>query len=175
MRKKNSIVRAYKKLLEKDRDWDYGFLLALERKKLERMKAYFSTSDIAMTDERVSRQISLCLRMLDIVEEKEPVIDNWYSKASECSEMMFHKNPDGKTYRVDFKYVSMSPDYPIYVNANNKYRFKHLAYFPENAESEETTFKQKYFCELYKGELRKAKAWHLYNLIREYKMFGWWN
>ena len=32
--KKDNVVRAYKQLLQYDRDWDYEFLLLLEQKKL---------------------------------------------------------------------------------------------------------------------------------------------
>lgn len=36
-KRKNNTVRAYKSILQKDKDWDYGFLLNLEKKKLQRM------------------------------------------------------------------------------------------------------------------------------------------
>jgi len=36
MKRKNPIY-AYKRLLANDHDWDYGYLIALEKKKLQRM------------------------------------------------------------------------------------------------------------------------------------------
>ena len=35
-----SPVSAYKRLLANDHDWDYGYLIALEKKKLQRMHNY---------------------------------------------------------------------------------------------------------------------------------------
>lgn len=43
--KKGNVVKAYKRLLQSDRDWDYSFLLELERKKLRRMADYFSKEE----------------------------------------------------------------------------------------------------------------------------------
>ena len=40
--KKGNVVKAYKHLLQRDRDWDFSFLLELERKKLKRMADCFS-------------------------------------------------------------------------------------------------------------------------------------
>ena len=37
MKRKNPIC-AYKRLLANDHDWDYGYLIALEKKKLQRMR-----------------------------------------------------------------------------------------------------------------------------------------
>ena len=39
MKRKNPIY-AYKRLLANDHDWDYGYLIALEKKKLQRMHNY---------------------------------------------------------------------------------------------------------------------------------------
>ena len=39
MKRKNPIC-AYKRLLANDHDWDYGYLIALEKKKLQRMHNY---------------------------------------------------------------------------------------------------------------------------------------
>lgn len=64
-KKKDRIVRAYKHLLERDKDWDSCFLLYLERKKMKRMADYFSKSDITYSDPIIFRDLSLCIRLLD--------------------------------------------------------------------------------------------------------------
>ena len=46
-KKRRNPIHAYKHLLAKDYDWDYGYLIALEKKKLQRMHDYFKISDIA--------------------------------------------------------------------------------------------------------------------------------
>ena len=37
MKKRKNPIYAYKRLLAKDYDWDYAYLIALEKKKLQRM------------------------------------------------------------------------------------------------------------------------------------------
>ena len=37
MKKRKNPIHAYKRLLAKDYDWDYAYLIALEKKKLQRM------------------------------------------------------------------------------------------------------------------------------------------
>ena len=37
MKKRRNPIHAYKRLLAKDYDWDYAYLIALEKKKLQRM------------------------------------------------------------------------------------------------------------------------------------------
>lgn len=95
----------------------------------------------------------------------------WDDEAGKLLEMYSQKNPDGKTYSVCFEYKAPLPDFPKYVNVRNSFRFTNLVSYPKNFES---PYEQKYWEEHYKEELRKAKAWHLYNICREYRMFGWW-
>lgn len=75
-------IRAYKNLLKADRDWDYGFLLELERKKLQRMAKYFSESEIAESDAATARELTLCVRLLDIILDKERFRDAWSDDVS---------------------------------------------------------------------------------------------
>ena len=37
-KKQRSPIHAYKRLLANDHDWDYAYLIALEKKKLQRMR-----------------------------------------------------------------------------------------------------------------------------------------
>lgn len=36
-KRKNNTVRAYKSILQKDKDWDYGFLLNLEKPQIRNL------------------------------------------------------------------------------------------------------------------------------------------
>lgn len=75
-KRKNNTVRAYKSILQKDKDWDYGFLLNLEKKKLQRMYAYFSTSEIAYGDELVARDLRICRELLRRIHLLQEVLEN---------------------------------------------------------------------------------------------------
>ena len=172
-RKKRSVIRAYKALLADDHDWDYEFLLRLERKKLQRMAKYFSVSDITDANIATAKELSLCVRLLDIVLHKERFRDKWTSEAHKHLETHHEKIGDGKGYRLEFEHKGMVPDFPKYVNLSNAARFVPTANFPKaQFDSEE---ERKYWGEHFKDNVREAKAWHLYNIIREYKMFGWWD
>lgn len=126
-KKKDNVVRAYKHLLQNDRDWDFCYLLFLERKKMKRMVKYFSESNIA----------------------------------EDC-------------YTMESKFKSMIPDYPKYVNTHNWKRFlsEQCSLYSMKKDNVE---EEKWRYEHFKEDLRKAKAWHLYNIIREYRLFSWWD
>lgn len=171
--KKNNVVRAYKTLLQNDRDWDYEFLLRLEQKKLKRMAAYFAQSDITEGNKQTAKDLALCLRLLDIVLEDERFTSDWSTEACKCVDTHMRKCSDGEWSALDFEYVGMAPDFPRYVNTRNASRFSSLRHFPKS--SADSPCEQKYWREHFKAELRKAKAWHLYNLVRECRMFGWWD
>lgn len=163
-------IRAYKNLLKADRDWDYGFLLELERKKLQRMAKYFSESEIAESDAATARELTLCVRLLDIILDKERFRDAWSDDVSKHHRVLTEKNADGKTYTLNFEYTGMIPDFPKYVNLRNAHRFMPPASFPKPQYS--SPEEEKYRHEHFKEDVRNAKAWHLYHLIREYRMFG---
>jgi hypothetical protein len=56
-KKRRNPIHAYKHLLAKDYDWDYGYLIALEKKKLQRMHDYFKISDIAEDNKYTTRDL----------------------------------------------------------------------------------------------------------------------
>lgn len=171
--KKNNRVRAYKSLLEADRDWDYSFLLELERKKLKRMAIYFSQHGIAENNDKTIAEISLCVHLLDIILYKESFRDKWSSAVDKCSEMSTEKIANSNLYSMKIEHIAMIPDFPLYVNIRNANRFLSIEniYHPPYDSKEE----DKFWKEHLKEEIRTAKAWHLYNMIREYKMFTWWD
>lgn len=64
-------IEEYRKLLENDKDYDWIFLLELEQFKLKRMSKYFSESQITYDWEYVVSRINLCVKLIDIVLEKD--------------------------------------------------------------------------------------------------------
>lgn len=173
-KKKDRIVRAYKHLLERDKDWDFCFLLYLERKKMKRMADYFSKSDITYSDPIIFRDLSLCIRLLDIILDEEKATIVWSRKAGEMMDMRFHKIPGEEFSTAEFVYKGMTPDFPIYVNTRNWTRFRSEVLSP-CCSDDDSLEEKKWRSEHFKEDVRKAKAWHLYNLIREYRMFSWWD
>lgn len=62
-------VWSYKSLLVEDRDWDYAFLLSMEKKKLERMiKCFESTPWFDHRDD--VRWMKICVKLIDIASEE---------------------------------------------------------------------------------------------------------
>lgn len=169
-RKNNSTFRAYERLLRVDPDFDYGFLLKLEQKKMQRMAKYFSKADISYTDATKAKELLLCVCLLDIVLKEEELINQWvYDVFMHMPNKLLSLSNNDGIYNAD----CMTPDFPKYVNLRNALRFvSSISFTNDTYESEED---QKRKIEFFKKEVREAKAWHLYNLIREYKMLGWWN
>lgn len=55
------------KVAWKDQDWDYAYMLRVEKAKLEDMARYYATSHIATTDWAVARDAKICSRLIDII------------------------------------------------------------------------------------------------------------
>ena len=51
----------------KDQDWDYAYMLYMEKAKLEDMAKYYATSHIAVNDWAVARDAKICSRLIDII------------------------------------------------------------------------------------------------------------
>ena len=60
MKRKNPIC-TYKRLLANDHDWDYGYLIALEKKKLQRMHNYMKHGGHLENNDIVVRDIGICI------------------------------------------------------------------------------------------------------------------
>ena len=58
-------------ILSKERDWDYVFMLEMEYMKLRQMEEYFKEMDTFVGIEYVRRDLRICLRLLDIVMERD--------------------------------------------------------------------------------------------------------
>lgn len=138
-------------LVWNDRDWDYCFMLEMERKKLKKVLRWYEDNEFGMSaygwhDYRTMRWALSCL---DII------LDNdWWR-------INFPEGSNWLKIRDHEKYYEVDP----YVNLRNWKRF--LPYF--NEENLNKTPK------LWSVELREEKAWHLYHRLREQYMRNWWD
>ena len=165
MKKKNPI-HAYKRLLAKDEDWGYSFLLALEKKKLQRMHDHIKRNSCLEHKDFVVRDIAICIRLIDIIMEEDVVYLNWLNSLS--GKFVYTKIGENLN-EVDAKWDRPIADYPVYVNVRNERRF-----FRRTPIKDAQTEGDRERAILSIPHLRQEKALHLYHLIREYKLFEWW-
>lgn len=135
----------YIKLAYNDLDWDYYYMLILEKAKFEDIANYFTKSNIAEEDWAVARDAKICIKLIDII--------------------------NGKDSSYDMKYNQKNFDVIItkYVNIKNIKRFDESNYLSNDYKA---NVDLRY---LVKDDLRIKKAWNLYCKIREYNMKDWWN
>lgn len=166
--KKRNPIHVYKRLLANDHDWDYGYLIALEKKKLQRMHDYIKDEGHLENKDIVARDIAICIRLIDIFLEEDAVYNTWLHK-SFSGKMKFRKLEDGN-YELDDTDRKPIADYPVYVNVKNERRFFRATPI-KDAQHEGNRDK----AILATVSLRQYKALHLYHLIREYNLFSWWD
>lgn len=135
-------------LARRDFDWDYAYMLEMERAKLEYMAKYFTESRIAEHDWAVARDAKICIRLIDII------IGNDSSYVMKDNE----KKPFMEWDLVEIKKV----------NLKNAERFLSK----ERIDRYRDHPRMKVYL---KDDLRIEKAWNLYCKIREYNMRSWWN
>lgn len=158
--RRKKIINRWLRFLKEDGDWDYGFMLKMERMKLEQMEDYFKKLDTFAGIEFVQRDLRLALRLMDIIQEK----DDLKIEVSPMKIVSFRED-DRKLYRLDGDGKVLSYR-KIYVNMRNASRF--VCHSPEKfAKTERTRL-------IYQNCLRQTKAWFLYNKLRAYRMFIWW-
>ena len=167
MKKKNPIY-AYKRLLAKDQDWDYAYLIALEKKKLQRMHDCIKREGHLENNAIVARDIAICIRLIDIFMEDDAVYNTWLHQ-SYSGKMKFRKLKDG-LFALDDTERKPIVDYPVYVNVKNERRF-----FRATPIRDAQTAGDRDKVILLIVSLRQQKALHLYHLIREYKLLTWWD
>ena len=166
--KKKSPIHAYKRLLAKDLDCDYAFLIALEKKKLQRMHDFFKRESCLERKDFVARDIAICIRLIDIFMEDDAVYNTWLHQ-SYSGKMKFRKLDDGN-YELDDTDRKPIADYPVYVNVKNERRF-----FRATPIRDAQTAGDRDRAILSIVSLRQQKALHLYHLIREYNLLTWWD
>lgn len=135
----------YIKLAYNDFDWDYYYMLILEKAKFEDIANYFTKSNIAEEDWAVARDAKICIKLIDIIKGEDSSYD------MKCNQ----KNFD----------VIITK----YVNIKNIKRFDKSNYLSNDYKA---NVDLRY---LVKDDLRIKKAWNLYCKIREYNMRDWWN
>lgn len=135
-------------LARRDFDWDYAYMLEMERVKLEYMAKYFTESRIAEHDWAVARDAKICIRLIDII------IGNDSSYVMKDNE----KKPFMEWDLVEIKKVNLK-------NAERFLSKERIDIYRDHP-------RMKVYL---KDDLRIEKAWNLYCKIREYNMRSWWN
>ena len=166
--KGRSPIHAYKRLLANDHDWDYAYLIALEKKKLQRMHDYIEQEGHFVGKKLVVRDIAICIHLIDISMENDAAHNTWLH-LSFSGDMKFRKLENG-LYHLDDTERKPIADYPVYVNVRNERRFFRTT--PIRDAQEEGNRDRAILSTV---SLRQQKALHLYHLIREYKLLTWWD
>lgn len=185
MKKKNKTFKAYEEILREDQDWDSSYLLTLEKKKLERMYKYFSNSSISENDPRAARDIALCLRLLDILQEKDPASKEFLRRTSKSlprnlSDLWEDAGNGIKRLKQTDYPISEVAIFPVYVNYRNESRFHVSRFEPihellKNSSYDNMENRRTQVIQYHLESLRHLKALYLYNKIRAYRMMDWWN
>lgn len=132
--------------------WDWYYLLHLEQAKLKEMADYFEKKDRFVGVEKVVRDIRICLKLIDIICEKDALYKSWLHQS--------YGHPV-----KDFESLEETK-FPKYINIRNRHRFLHKDFLNGDYPN--------IFNSLL-AEYRKVKALALYNKIRTYKLFSWWD
>lgn len=138
----------------KDRDWDYGFALEIERKKLRNMVKWYEDNNYGhyVNGKRDYIIMKTALDCLNILLDSD-----WW-----------HVEPNDHGFFKEGKYEPTPDKYYIldaYVNLGNYKRF--MDWVPQDSIDKKPNF--------WSTELREEKAWHLYHKIREQYMRSWWD
>lgn len=148
---KRSKIKMYEKILREDKDFDFAYLLILERFKLKKMIQNFQEAKHPHVGiEYTIRDMKICIKLIDIVLEEDSTYKT-YLKQYENLKMEFLHDGRLELGEIDVKI-------PIYINIKNKNRFF--------SDTQETS-------EIFLMEFRRIKALHLYNKIRN-RMLNWW-
>ena len=166
--KRRSPIHAYKRLLADDQDWDYAYLIALEKKKLQRMRDYIDSEGHYEGKELTVRELAICIRLIDIFMEDDAVYNTWLHQ-SFSGELKFRKL-ENDLYELDDTDRKPIADFPVYVNVRNERRFFRATPIRDAQQKGERD--RAIFSIV---SLRQQKALHLYHLIREYKLLIWWD
>jgi hypothetical protein len=136
-------------------DWDYEYMLRIERYKLSRMLKSLSRDGVWADQTYSTRDIRICISLIDIIlEEDKP--HRTYGETAFSGWKMTTRN--GKLVILE---RPENVAYPVHVNLRNKDRF-----LPGSVGNETSPFKDM---------LRQEKAMRLYNLIRAYNMTEWFD
>lgn len=150
-------------ILCKDRDWDFSYLLIIEKYKLKKMAKYFCNADITVEDKQTAKWINICTKLIAIMLEEDTAIS--YEEALKCYKK-------GTKISVEsFILNSWNSKIVKYINTKNAYRFydrEYLEHFSKQLKKEKT---KNYMLD----ELRRTKATTLYYSIMKNYIYSWWN
>lgn len=127
-----------------------------EQAQTEAVPSVTEETDEVLPTNVVEQQPSAPTGLLDIVLEKDNL-------QLEFSGMKTMRRDDGMYEMVESPHIIACRN--LYINTKNASRFC-LFNFPTDDYDIEI---------IHKEELRRYKAWYLYNKIRTYKLFSWWN
>lgn len=177
MKKKNKRFKSYEKILRNDKDWDFVYMIYLEKKKLQRMYTYFSEGKI-VANFKASKEIAICIRLIDIFLENDPASKAYYESLEKSTIMKTKALPNG-THQLLVEHPEPIK-FPKHVNHRNEKRFHSSnslilteAIADEKADPGNILLKNR--VTLLKSEFRKEKAFYLYNKIRALKMTSWYD
>ena len=149
-----SVILHWIPILYKDRDWDWYFLLKIERTKIRQMEKYFRESGIAEQDKNNARWLYVCDKLLSIMMDEDTALK-------------YEDTPRETKNILDFPHRNYLDRY---INTKNANRF-----FDEVEIGWLNAFKEGNSHNTYLNNLRISKAKHLYYKIRENFTFNWWN
>lgn len=139
-----------------DREYDYLFMLKIEKKKIEQMIKFYS-NDYYGKDTTL-KELKFANHLLDLI-----INEKYNDYISYDGTVQAKMNDDGKTWSCDLPTMHFNH----YVNLKNVQRFiPHLKY---------SGLKNSNYIEFIKMTLYEAKLWHLYFRYKEYKMQNWWD
>lgn len=136
-------------------DFEYSSILIAQRHQIERVRDSITHFQNHVNWRNDVASMNLALKLLDIIEEDG------------ASKIM----PEGEEHlivsddSIDFKpntYWKLD----VYVNTRNAHRFSKI---------KSSLYEDPQSGDLYKDDLRVAKAWHIYHKLLEYKMKTWWD
>lgn len=132
--------------------WDWSYLLNLERHKIREMMNYINKTQRFVGWEIVVRDMRTSIKLIDIVLEEDAPYKSWLHQS--------YGHPI-----KDFESLE-EVKFPKYINIKNRHRFLHKDFLNGSHPN--------IFNSLL-AEYRKIKALALYNKIRTYKLFSWWD
>jgi len=120
--KRKSPIHAYKRLLAHDQDWDYAYLIALEKKKLQRMHDCIKREGHLENNAIVVRDIAICIRLIDIFMEDDAVYNTWLHQ-SFSGKLKFRKL-ENNLYELDDSDRKPIADFSVYLKSADKKSLK---------------------------------------------------
>ena len=149
-----SVILHWIPILYKDRDWDWYFLLKIERTKIRQMEKYFRESSIAEQDKNNAKWLHVCDKLLSIMMDEDTALK-------------YEDTPRETKSILDFPHRNYLDRY---INTKNANRF-----FDEDEMGWLNKYKEGNSHSIYLNNLRISKAKYLYYKIRENFTFNWWN